>query len=53
MTAWVPQREIREDKARHTAVLHDIEGGADDDGRNTVGFQMSGYQTHGLVADGS
>ena len=53
MATRVPQREVREDKARHAAVLDDVEGGSDDDGRDTVGFEVSGDQTHGLVADRS
>ena len=53
MAARVAQREIREDETRHAAVLDDVEGGSNDDGGDTVGFQISGDQTHGLVADGS
>src|SRR3546814_10872072 len=47
------EREIREDESRHAAVLDDVEGGSDDDRRNTVGFEMPRDQTHGLVANGS
>jgi hypothetical protein len=34
-------------------MLDDVPAGADDDGRDTVLFKMSGCQTHGLMADGS
>lgn len=53
MTTRITQWKIREDETRHAAMLHDVLGGADDDGGNTVRFKMTGDQTHGLVTDRS
>ena len=53
VSAGVSQREVAENEAGHAAMLHDILGGADDDGGNAVGFEMTGDQTHGLVTDRS
>ncbi len=39
--------------ARHTDMLNDVQRAADDDCRNTAVFQVTGDQTHGLVADRS
>jgi len=53
MPAGVSQREVAENEAGYTAMLHDILGGSDDDGGDTVCFEMTGDQTHGLVTDRS
>lgn len=53
MAAGVPKREICKDKARCTAVLDDVFARTDDDGWNSVCFEMAGNQTHGLMADRS
>ena len=47
------QGKIGEDKARHAAMLDDVARGPDHDSRNAIGFEVPGYQTHGLVADRS
>ena len=49
LAARVAEREVGKDKARHTALLNDIAGRAEDDRRNAVRFKMPGDQTHGLV----
>ena len=53
LAARASQRKVHEHEPRHATVLDDIARRADDDGRNAVFFQVSGNQTHGLVADGS
>ena len=47
------RQEIGEEEAGDTAVFDDVPGRSDDHGRDAVRFEMSGDQTHGLVADGS
>ena len=53
VAAGITQRKVGEYKARHAAVFDDVQGGPNDHGRNAVGFEMAGDQTHGLVADRS
>ena len=50
---WITKREIGKQESRYRAVSDDIQGRADDDGRDTVFFESSRGQTHGLMADGS
>lgn len=53
LAAGVAEREVHEQEAWHAALLDDVPGRADDDGRNAGGFQVPCDQTHGLVTDGS
>src|SRR6185312_11653230 len=53
MTARIAKREIGKEEAGNTAIFDDVPGRSDDNRRNAVRFEMSGDQTHGLVADGS
>ncbi len=52
-TNRVPEREIGEEESGHTTVLDDVAPGADDDGGQAGRFELTGNQTHGLVADWS
>ena len=52
-TAGVAEWEIHVQIAGYTAGFDNIKGRANNRGRNAIGFQMSGYQTHGLVTDRS
>src|SRR5262249_61882832 len=49
----VAEREIAEEEAGNAALLDDVLGAAHDHGRNTVGLEGPGDQTHGLVTDRS
>lgn len=49
LAARVAERKVGKDKTRHPALLDNIARRAEDDRRNTVRFEMSGDQTHGLV----
>ena len=49
----VTQGKIHVEKAGHAAVLDNVASRAKHHGRQTIGFQVSGNQTHGLVADRS
>ena len=53
LAAGVAEWEVTEHEPRHATLLDDVAGGADDDGRDAVRFEVPGYQTHGLVADRS
>ena len=53
LTARVAEREVGEHETRNAALFDDIPRGADYDGRNAVGLEVSSDQTHGLVADRS
>ena len=53
MPARVAQWKVGEDEARDTAMLDDVFRRAYDHGRNAAPLKISGYQTHGLVADWS
>jgi hypothetical protein len=53
VAAGIAQRKVSEEKARHATVFDDVQGRPNDHGRNAVGFEMAGDQTHGLVADRS
>ena len=52
-TTRTPEGKIDKQKTRYAAVLNDVPRRTDDYGRNAIGLQVSGNQTHGLVADGS
>ena len=49
----VAEWEIHVQIAGYTARFDNIKGRANNRGRNAIGFQMPGYQTHGLVTDRS
>ena len=49
----MPQWVVQKYRTRRFASFDDIERTRDTQSRNTVCFQMSGDQTHGLMADGS
>ena len=51
--AGVSEWEVREEEAGDAAVLGDIAGAADDNGGDTVGFEVTSGQSDGLMADGS
>ena len=51
--AGIAEREVDEQEAGHAAMFDDVARSPDDDRRDTVRFEMTGNQTHGLVADGS
>ena len=53
MATGITERKVGEYKARHATVFDDVQGRPNDHGRNAVGFEMAGDQTHGLVADRS
>lgn len=53
MAAWIAQWEFIVDVAWYAAMLDDIEGGSDDHRWDTIGFEMTCNQTHGLVTDWS
>ena len=48
--AGVPQGKIRKQKTGDSAFLYDVAGRTHNNGRYAVFFQMTGNQTHGLVA---
>lgn len=50
---WITKREIGEQESRHCTVSDDVEGRANDHGRDAILFQNSRRQTHGLMTDGS
>ena len=50
VAAWIAERKVGEEKARHAAVFDDVQGRPNDHGRNAIGFEVAGGQTHGLVA---
>ncbi len=50
LAAGVAEREIREDKPGHAAVLDDVASGTHDYGRDAVGLDVAGDEAHGLVA---
>ena len=51
--AGVTEGEIGEHEPGYTAVFYYIQRRADDHGGNSVRFQVTCYQTHGLVTHGS
>jgi len=51
--AGAAERIVEEDAAGWTYRLGDVTGAAEGHGGNPVGLEVSGDQTHGLVADGS
>ncbi len=53
LAARVAEREVSEDEARHAAMLDDVTRRAEDHGGDAVRFEVTGDQTHGLVAHGS
>ena len=53
VAAWIAERKVSEEKARHATVFDDIQRRPNDHRRNAVGFKVAGNQTHGLVADRS
>lgn len=53
LAAGASQGKIIEHKARYAAMFYDITGISDYDRGDTIRFQVSSNQTHGLVADGS
>src|SRR5215471_3778505 len=50
VAAWIAERKVGEEKARHATVFDDVQGRPNDHGRNAIGFEVAGGQTHGLVA---
>ncbi len=50
---WITKREIGEQESWHCTVSDDVEGRANDHGRDAILFQNSRRQTHGLMTDGS
>src|SRR4029079_15979836 len=53
LAAGIAEREIAEQEARRAGPFDDVLGGPHDHRRDAVSFEVSGDQTHGLVADGS
>jgi len=53
MTKGIAERQVRKEITGNTAVFDDVDRGTDDHGGNTVLFEVSRGQTHGLMADGS
>ena len=53
LAAGCAEREVDEQQARHGRGFDDVAGRGDHHGGNSVGFEVPGYQTHGLMADGS
>ena len=49
MAEW----EIDEGGARWPSRLHNVQSAAQAEGRDTGGFEVTGNQTHGLMAHGS
>ena len=52
-SARIAERHVGVDEPWYTAMLRDIECRAQDDGRHAFGFEVTGDQTHGLVANRS
>ncbi len=52
-THRVPQREISEEEPGNSRVLDDVAPGTDYDGGHASFLELTGNQTHGLVADRS
>ena len=53
LAAGIAERKVYKQKTRDAAFFNDVSTGADNNGWNSRGFQMSCNQTHGLVADRS
>lgn len=53
LSGGVAEGEIAPDEAGHPDPFHDVAGAAEDNGGNAVPFEVSGDQTHGLMADRS
>jgi len=51
--AGIAKRKIGKDKARDPTLLYNVTGGAENNGRDAVGFEMTGDQSDRLVADRS
>ena len=49
----VPERKVAEPESRHADMLDDVPGAAQDDGGDSMRFQVPGDQTDRLVADRS
>ena len=47
------QRVVQKHGARRASCFDDVERARHAQGRGTVRFEVPGYQTHGLMADGS
>ena len=47
------ERKIDEGGARWPSRLHNVQSAAQAESRNTGGFEVTGNQTHGLMAHGS
>ena len=47
------QRVVQKHGARRASRFNDVERARHAQGRGTVRFEVPGYQTHGLMADGS
>ena len=53
LAAGIAEGEVAEQKSRDTTFFDDVTCGADNDSGDSVLFQMSRDQTHGLVTDRS
>ena len=53
LATGVAKWKVGENEARHATLFDDVAGGADDDGGDAVGFQVTGGQTHGLMTNRS
>jgi hypothetical protein len=53
LATGIAERKVREHETRHAALLDYVARGADDDRRNSVGLEVPGNQTHGLMTDRS
>ena len=53
LAARVAEGEVREHEAGDPALLDDVPGRADYDGRQAIRFKVSSDQTHGLVTNRS
>ncbi len=53
MSDRIAEWQIGEEITGRSTVFDDVQGGADNHGRNAILFEMSCGQTHGLMANGS